>query len=193
MFPFHTWLPLAHVEAPDGRLDPAGGRPPEGRRLRPAAIQHGDDPARGEVSSFPLLAIAGGHRHHLRRPGRRWRRRTSSGWSRIARSATWDSSSSGFSRSMPTGMEGAVIQMVNHGVTTGRCSPASASSTSIPHPRDGRNQRPLEPAPAAGLLPDPHGARLGGRAGAQRVRRRVPDPDWDVRREPKAASSAAPA
>ena len=46
MFPFHTWLPLAHVEAPDGRVDPAGGGVAQGRELRVAPVQHGDDAAR---------------------------------------------------------------------------------------------------------------------------------------------------
>ena len=41
MFPFHTWLPLAHVEAPTAGLDHAGGRAAEGRQLRPAAVQPG--------------------------------------------------------------------------------------------------------------------------------------------------------
>ena len=36
MFPFHTWLPLAHVEAPTAGLDHAGRRAAQGGELRAA-------------------------------------------------------------------------------------------------------------------------------------------------------------
>ena len=56
MFPFHTWLPLAHVEAPTAGLDPAGRRSAQGGQLRPLALQHGNDAARRAWLLFPLLA-----------------------------------------------------------------------------------------------------------------------------------------
>ena len=84
-----------------------------------------------------------------------------------------------------TGMDGAVIQMVNHGLTTGALfACVGRHLRALPHPRDGRAGRPLEAAAAAGVLLHPGVARLGGGAGPERVRRRVPDPDRHVRPEP---------
>ena len=80
-----------------------------------------------------------------------------------------------------TGMDGAVIQMVNHGLTTGRpVRLRRRDLRAVPHPRDGRAGRALEPAAALGVLLHPGVAGLGRLAGPERVRRRVPDPAGDV-------------
>ena len=39
VFPLHTWLPDAHTEAPTAGLGAAGGRPAEGRGVRPDPLQ----------------------------------------------------------------------------------------------------------------------------------------------------------
>ena len=41
MWPFHTWLPDAHVQAPTGRLDHPGRGAPEARHLRLHPLLHG--------------------------------------------------------------------------------------------------------------------------------------------------------
>jgi len=68
LFPVHTWLPLAHVEAPNCRQRPPGGSAAKDRRLRfPAAM-----PAAGAGRLHQCWGTANrhlvGHRHHLRRP-----------------------------------------------------------------------------------------------------------------------------
>ena len=69
MFPFHTWLPLAHVEAPTaGSIILAGVLLKVGSYglLR---FNMGMTPL-GAVESLPSAGDPGGDRHHLRRPGR---------------------------------------------------------------------------------------------------------------------------
>ena len=70
LFPLHTWLPDAHVEAPTGGL----GDP--GRRCCSSSAPTASCASRCRCSRTPsprcapLLAIAGGDRHRLRRAGR---------------------------------------------------------------------------------------------------------------------------
>ena len=47
MWPFHTWLPDAHTEAPDRRLGAAGRRPAEDGRLRVHPDRAADPAGRG--------------------------------------------------------------------------------------------------------------------------------------------------
>ena len=67
MFPFHTWLPDAHTQAPTRGLGDPGRRAPEARhlRLRPGRPA---DPPRGRRGVGAVDRPARGHRHHLRRP-----------------------------------------------------------------------------------------------------------------------------
>ena len=53
MFPFHTWLPDAHVEAPDGGLGDPGGRPAQARRLRVHPLRAAAVPRRGAHAGRP--------------------------------------------------------------------------------------------------------------------------------------------
>ena len=48
-----------------------------------------------------------------------WPRTTSRSWSPTARSATWASACSACSPSTTTGMTGSLLQMINHGLSTG--------------------------------------------------------------------------
>jgi NADH-quinone oxidoreductase subunit M len=48
-FPFHTWLPDAHVEAPDSDQYDPGGRAPEDGGIRHPANRFSDLPVRGSV------------------------------------------------------------------------------------------------------------------------------------------------
>ena len=76
MFPFHTWLPDAHVEAPTaGSVILAGVLLKMGTYgfLR-FALPH--LARRRRVSSLPWIGASGDHRHRLRRARAPWRRRT---------------------------------------------------------------------------------------------------------------------
>ena len=52
MFPFHTWLPDAHTEAPTVGLGAAGRDPPEARHLR-LHPHRAPDPAEGGARGRP--------------------------------------------------------------------------------------------------------------------------------------------
>ena len=62
MFPFHTWLPDAHTQAPTVGLGDPGRRPAEARHLRLHPHRHPDPARRGATSWAPwigLLAVIG--------------------------------------------------------------------------------------------------------------------------------------
>ena len=90
MWPFHTWLPDAHTEAPDGGLGHPGGRPAQARRLRAHPLLAAALPRR---RARPRLARhrALGHRHASTAPSWPSASPTSSGSSPTRRSATWAS------------------------------------------------------------------------------------------------------
>ena len=69
LFPFHTWLPDAHVQAPTRRLGDPGRRPAEDGRLRPHPLRLPALPGSG-AGLRAAAGHAGGHRHRLRRAGR---------------------------------------------------------------------------------------------------------------------------
>ena len=76
MFPFHTWLPDAHVEAPTGGLGDPGRRPAEDRHLRLPALRDPALPGGARSTARRSIVGARGDRHRLRRADVRWRRAT---------------------------------------------------------------------------------------------------------------------
>ena len=118
MFPFHTWLPDAHVEAPTaGSVILAGVLLKMGTYgfvrfslpLLPDATRQG-----GAVDGG-----AGADRHHLRRAGRDGPEGHEEAGRLLLGVATSASSCSGMFALNPAGLSGSVLQMVNHGLSTG--------------------------------------------------------------------------
>jgi NADH-quinone oxidoreductase subunit M len=69
MFPFHTWLPDAHTDAPTAGSVILAGRPAEDGHLRIPALQPAD--SAGSIPPFrPDDGAAVNHRHRLRRSRR---------------------------------------------------------------------------------------------------------------------------
>ena len=119
MFPLHTWLPDAHVEAPTGgSVILAGVLLKIGTygflRFAHAALPD----ARRQATSRSCIG-ARGDRHHLRRAGRDGAARHEEAGRVLVGRATSASSCSGSSPLNVTGIEGAIYQMLNHGLSTG--------------------------------------------------------------------------
>ena len=119
-------VPAAHLAArrPHRRRRPAGSVILAGVMLKLGTygfLRFGAVPVpRGRALELaPLLLTLGGDRHHLRRHRRPRCRRTSSGSSPTRRSPTSASSCSARSPSPPSAITGGVLQMINHGVSTG--------------------------------------------------------------------------
>ena len=90
LFPLHTWLPLAHTQAPAAGSVLLAGVLLKLGCLRILAIQHAD--AAGGDGDLPALApMAGGDRHPLWSACWRWRKKISSGSWPARASATWAS------------------------------------------------------------------------------------------------------
>jgi NADH-quinone oxidoreductase subunit M len=117
LFPFHTWLPLAHVEAPT-----AGSILLAGVLLKVGGyglirFNLGMTPM-GAQALFPLLAF-------LSVAGIIYGALTALGQSDIKKLVAYSSVSHmgfvtlGLFALNPTGIEGATMQMINHGLTTG--------------------------------------------------------------------------
>ena len=137
MFPFHTWLPDAHRGADGGLGDP-------GRRCMLKLGAYGF--LRFAVPLFPdaaadfapAIVVAVADRDHLRRDRRARPARPQAargvlvGQPHGLRDARASSCS-------PSRAQGAILQMINHGLITGPCSCSSASSTS--GPMTGRSPR----------------------------------------------------
>ena len=119
LFPLHTWLPLAHVEAPTaGSVLLAGVLLKLGtygflRLCLPLA------PDAVLAVGVPLHRHAGGHRHHLRRvcalrPGRHQEAgRLQLGVSHLGFCML------GMFALNAAGLTGSLLQMINHGLSTG--------------------------------------------------------------------------
>ncbi len=118
MFPFHTWLPDAHVEAPT-----AGSVILAGVLLKLGGYGF----IRFALPLFPEAAHDLGPVHH--RPvassasstarSWRWSSRTSRSWSRTRRCRHMGFVTLGIFVFQEQGMQGAILQMVNHGLITG--------------------------------------------------------------------------
>ena len=118
LFPLHTWLPDAHTQAPT-----AGSVILAGVMLKLGTYGF----LRFGLYLFPEAAVwfapahghAGRHRHHLRRHRAPPCRRTSNAWWPTRRWPTSASSCWAPSPSPPQSITGGVLQMVNHGISTG--------------------------------------------------------------------------
>ena len=183
MFPFHTWLPLAHVEAPT-----AGSIILAGVLLKVGSyglmrFNMGMVPL-GAVALFPLLST-------LAVIGIIYGALVALAQTDIKRLVAYSSVSHmgfivlGMFALNGTGMDGVGDPDGQPRADDRRALRLRGGALrALPHARDERGRRPLEPAADPCLLLHPRRAWLGGRAGAQRIRGRVPDPGRDVRREP---------
>ena len=164
MFPFHTWLPLAHVEAPTaGSIILAGVLLKVGSYglLR---FNMGMTPL-GAVALFPLLAT-------LAVIGIIYGALVALAQTDIKRLVAYSSVSHmgfivlGMFALNSTGMDGSVIQMVNHGLTTGASFACVGVLYERYHTREmSRAGRHLESTADPRLLLHPRVAGFGGLPG----------------------------
>ena len=183
MFPFHTWLPLAHVEAPTaGSIILAGVLLKVGSYglLR---FNMGMTPL-GAVALFPLLAT-------LAVTGIIYGALVALAQTDIKRLVAYSSVSHmgfvvlGMFALNSTGMDGSVIQMINHGIThRGPVRLRGRALRALSHPGDERTRRNLESPADPCFLLHPRVPGFGRLAGAERIRGRVSDPHGDVPGEP---------
>ena len=118
MFPFHTWLPDAHVEAPTAISVILAGV-----LLKMGIVRHDadqlPDPARGDPVGSTMRSPCSASSTSCTAPSARWRSPTSRSWSLTRRSATWASVCWAWRPSPSTGMNGSLmLQMFNHGTIT---------------------------------------------------------------------------
>ncbi len=194
LFPFHTWLPDAHVEAPTaGSVILAGVLLKMGTYglLRFAFPLF---PGCRDCSSRPYLATARRRRHHLRRAGRD--------------GAAGHEEAGGVLERQPPGLRRARHRRDEHAGRRGRRVPDAESRRqhrrplpdrrhavgSTAHAADRGIRRPEEgDAAPGGRVPD-RDAVVDRPAAAERVRRRVPDAarrvPSGIRRWPPSARSA---
>ena len=118
LFPLHTWLPLAHVQAPTaGSRDP-GRHSAEDRHLRLPAVQHADAARR---HGRPACRGSSGSR----RPASSTARSSALAQTDIKRLIAYSRVSHlgycmlGLFALNRLGMQGGVLQMINHGLSTG--------------------------------------------------------------------------
>ena len=175
MFPFHTWLPLAHVEAPT-----AGSILLAGVMLKVGGyglyrFNLGMTPL-GAAYLWPLLAA-------LSVIGILYGALAALAQTDVKRLVAYSSVSHmgfivlGLFSLTGTGIDGAMIQMINHGITTGALFACVGVFYERYHTREMAELGGLwNWSPTLGLLHHPGVARLGRGAVPERVRRRVPDP-----------------
>ena len=117
LFPLHTWLPDAHVEAPTAGSVMLASRNAEDGNLRAVALLPADVPEAARENAHWIVA-PGDHRHHLRRAGRLVQ-------PNMKKLVAYSSVSHlgfvvlGMFSFTQMGMDGAVYQMLNHGISTG--------------------------------------------------------------------------
>ena len=191
MFPFHTWLPLAHVEAPT-----AGSILLAGVLLKVGTyglirFNLGMTPL-ASASLFPLLAT-------LSVIGIIYGALAALAQTDIKRLVAYSSVSHmgfivlGIFALNSTALDGSSIQMLNHGLTTGALFACVGMIYERYHTRDiNADRRALEPDADPGVLPDPGGAGLGGGAGIERVCGRVSDPGRHLCDQPRARACWRP-
>ena len=191
LFPFHTWLPDAHVQAPTaGSVILAGVLLKMGTYgLVRFAFPLFPEAAAEFAPWIALLAVIGiiyGALVAMVQPD-------------MKKLVAYSSVSHlgfvvlGICAMNVQGVQGAVYQMLAHGVSTGGLFLHRRHAVGPPpHAPDRRVRRPEERDAAADRGVPDHHAGLDRHAGAQRLRRRVPD---HARRVPvgSAASSSAPA
>ena len=117
MVPFHSWLPDAHSEAPTaGSVILAGVL----LKMGGYGFLRFCLPMLPEASATFAPFIFGCPLSPFYTAGiSPWRSLISKGWSPIPQSPTWDLLRSGSLPSTRQGIQGAVLQMFNHGITTG--------------------------------------------------------------------------
>ena len=185
LFPFHTWLPDAHVEAPTaGSIILAGVLLKMGTYgllrfafpLFPAAA----------LAMAPIIATAGGHRHHLRRARRHGAARHEEAGRvlerqppRLRRARALRDEPAGragldLSDAEPRRQHGRALHDRRHAVR----SPSHPPHLGVRRPQVG-HAAPRRRVPARDAV-------LDRPAGPQRVRRRVPDPRRRLPVEPEA-------
>ena len=177
-------VPVAHLAArrphrgADRRLGDPGRRHAEAGHLRVPALRRSTCSPRRPSDFAPVLRHARRDRHHLRRHRAPRCRRTSSGWWPTRRWPTSASSCWARSPSRPRASPGGVLQMVNHGISTGALFLLVGMIYERRHTREiAELQGPAEgrrrSSPACSRV-----VMLGvdRPARPQRLRRRVPDP-----------------
>ena len=175
LFPFHTWLPDAHVEAPT-----AGSVILAGVLLKMGTY--------GLLRfAFPLFPLAANSSRptspRSRSIGIIYGALVAMVQPDMKKLVAYSSVSHlgfvvlGICAMNTQGVQGAVYQMLNHGVSTGALFLLVGMMSDRRHTRAHRRvRRPVEgDAAAGGCVPD-HDAVVDRAAGAQRLRRRVPDP-----------------
>ena len=118
MFPFHTWLPDAHTDAPTAGFGDPGGRPAEDGHLRVPPLQPAD-PARRHARiraddrrALSIIGIVYGALVALAQ--RDWKRLVA--YSSVSHMAMV---MLGMFALNPVGITGSIIQQINHGISTG--------------------------------------------------------------------------
>jgi NADH-quinone oxidoreductase subunit M len=133
MFPLHTWLPDAHVQAPTGGSVILAGGPPEARRLWVPALRDPPVPLRPSSSLGPIIAAS-------RSSGSSTARYCAYAQQDVKKLVAYSSVSHlgfvmlGILSRTEGGIAGSILQMVNHGISTGAVHRSSASSTTAATP-----------------------------------------------------------
>ena len=118
MFPFHTWLPDAHVEAPTAGSVILAGVLLEDGDLRLRAILAADPARTPRCELLPWMAGLSISRHHLRGSGRDGAEGHEEAGRLLIGEPLWVRDA-GSLRAQWAGLNGGILQMINHGLSTG--------------------------------------------------------------------------